>query len=94
MPTKKHRYTITADEEVEAALERRRRDFPAGTSDSRILVTLVVKGDEAIEREERAKAEDEERRRAAAQRLAARFERPDGFDYAALREASTLWFRE
>jgi hypothetical protein len=36
-------------------------------------------------------AEYERRRQAAAEELIARFQRPDGFDYQALREASTLW---
>lgn len=94
MPTKKHRYTITADEEVESALERRRRTFPPGTPDSKVLAALVTKGDEAFEREEQAKTDGEERRRAAAKRLADRFRRPDGFDHAALTEASALWFHE
>ncbi len=36
-------------------------------------------------------ADYERRRKAAAEQLIARFQRPDGFDYQALREASTQW---
>lgn len=93
MPTKKHRYTITGDEQVESALRRGRRRFPPGTPDSRILAALVSKGDEVVEREREAEAEHEQRRRAAADRLAERFSRPDGFDYGALAEASGRWLR-
>lgn len=94
VPTKKHRYTITGDEQVEFALRRGRRRFPPGTPDSRILASLVSKGDEALEREREAEADHEQRRRAAADRLAERFRRPDGFDYGALAEASGRWLRE
>ncbi|HUO71954.1 MAG TPA: hypothetical protein VMU39_14375 [Solirubrobacteraceae bacterium] len=94
MPTKKHRYTITGDEDIESALRRGRRRFPPGTPDSRILASLVSKGDEAAEREREAETEHEQRRRAAADRLAERFRRPDGFDYGALAEASDRWLRE
>jgi transposase len=93
VPTKKHRYTITGDEQVEFALRRGRRRFPPGTPDSRILASLVSKGDEALEREREAGADHEQRRRAAADRLAERFRRPDGFDYGALAEASGRWLR-
>lgn len=93
MPTKKHRYTITGDEQVESALRRGRRHFAPGTPDSRILAVLVSKGDEAFRLEQEAEAEHEQRRRAAADRLAARFRRGDGFDYAALAEASGRWRR-
>ena len=93
MPTKKHRYTITGDEQVESALRRGRRRFPPGTPDSRILALLVSKGDEAVERELQAETEHEQRRRDAADRLAERFRRPDGFDYGALAEASGRWLR-
>lgn len=93
MPTKKHRYTITGDEHLESALRRGRRRFPPGTPDSRILASLVSKGDEALEREQEAEAELEQRRLAAADRLAERFRRPDGFDYGALAEASGQWLR-
>jgi hypothetical protein len=91
MPTKKHRYTITADEKVEFALRRSRRSFPPGTSDSKILAALVSKGEDALRREGRAEEDYERRRRAAAERLADRFRRPEGLDYAALREASARW---
>jgi hypothetical protein len=91
VPTKKRRYTITADEDVEFALRRSRRSFPAGTSDSRILAALVSKGEKALKRESEAEVEHEQRRRAAAGRLAERFGRPDGLDYAALSEASAQW---
>lgn len=94
VPTKKHRYTITGDEPVEFALRRGRCRFPPGTSDSRILASLVSKGDEALEREREAEADHEQRRRAAADRLAERFRRPDGFDYGAFAEASGRWLRE
>jgi hypothetical protein len=94
MPTKKHRYTITGDERVESALRRGRRHFAPGTPDSKILAVLVSKGDEALDRDREAEHEHERRRRAAAQRLAARFRRPDGFDYGALAEASGRWLRE
>jgi hypothetical protein len=94
MPTDKHRYTITGDQDIESALRRRRQDFSPGTPDSKILAALVKKGDEAIEEEERMEIASEERRRAAASRLAARFRRPDGFDYEALRKASELWLRD
>jgi hypothetical protein len=94
MPTKRPRYTITADDDLESTLARRRPAFPPGTPDSKIIAALIRKGEEAIAQEERAAADDEARRRAAAKRLAERFERPDGFDYAALREASALWSRE
>jgi hypothetical protein len=67
--------------------------FPPGTPDSRILASLVSKGDEALERERAAGAEHEQRRRAAADRLAERPRRPDGFDYGALAEASGRWLR-
>lgn len=39
-------------------------------------------------------AEYERRRQAAAERLIERFRRPDGFDYQALAEASTLWLSQ
>jgi hypothetical protein len=39
-------------------------------------------------------AEYERRRQAAAVRLIERFRRPDGFDYQALGEASTLWLSQ
>jgi hypothetical protein len=93
MPTKKHRYTITSDQQLELALRRSRPSFPPGTSDSRILAALVSKGDEALTRESQAEADYEERRHAAAKRLADRFRRPGGLDYAALREASAQWQR-
>ena len=93
VPTDKHRYTITSDPEIERALRRRQRSFP-GEPRSKILVRLIKRGDEAIEEEERTRAEREEHRLAAARRLAARFERPDGFDYAALGEASATWLRD
>jgi hypothetical protein len=93
MPTKKHRYTITSDEKVEFALRRSRRSFPAGTSDSKILAALVSKGEAALEQESQAEGDYEQRRRAAAERLADRFRRPEGLDYAALREASAQWQR-
>jgi hypothetical protein len=91
MPTKKHRYTITSDEKIEFALRRSRRSFPPGTSDSKILAALVSKGNDAFEREGQAEEDYEQRRRAAAQRLADRFRQPEGLDYAALREASARW---
>lgn len=94
VPTKKPRHTITGSDEIERALRRQRRRFPGRTSDSAILGALIVKGDEAIVQEEQAEAERESRRLAAAERLAARFRRPDGFDYAALAEASARWVRE
>ena len=90
MPTDKHRYTITSDPEIERALRRRTRSFP-GEPQSKILVRLIKRGDDAIEEDERARAEQEEHRRAAATRLAARFERPDEFDYVAMDEASATW---
>ena len=93
MPTDKQRYTITSDPEIERALRRRKRSFP-GEPQSKILARLIKRGDDAIEEEERAQAEQEEHRLAAARRLAARFERPDGFDYAALGEASATWLRD
>lgn len=91
MPTKKRRYTITADENVEFALRRSQRNFPAGTSDSRILAALVSKGERALEQESEAAADQEQRRRSAAGRLADRFRRPEGLDYVALGEASARW---
>ncbi len=93
MPTKKHRYTITSDEKVEFALRQSRRSFAPGTSDSKILAALVSKGEEALREGRQAEADYELRRRAAAKRLADRFRRPEGLDYAALREASTQWQR-
>jgi hypothetical protein len=93
MPTKKRRYTITSDEKVEVALRRSRRSFPPGTSDSKILAALVSKGEEALEQGSQAEEDYEQRQRAAAKRLADRFRRPEGFDYAALREASAQWQR-
>jgi hypothetical protein len=93
VPTKNHRYTITSNEQVELALRRSRRSFPAGTSDSKILAALVSKGEETLERERRAEDDYEQRRHAAAKRLADRFRQPEGLDYAALREASTQWQR-
>jgi hypothetical protein len=93
VPTKKHRYTITSDEKVEFALRRSRRSFPPGTSDSKILAALVSKGNDALERESQAAEDYEQRRRAAAKHLADRFRRPEGLDYAALREASARWLR-
>jgi hypothetical protein len=93
MPTKKRRYTITSDEKVEFALRRSRRSFPTGTSDSKILAALVSKGEEALRQGSQAEEDYEQRRRAAAKRLADRFGRPEGLDYAALREASTQWQR-
>ena len=94
MPTKKRRYMITGDERVEAALRRRRGSFPPGTPSSKILASLIEAGDEALEREEEREAASEAHRRAAAARLAERFQRPDGFDREALAEASALWLRE
>jgi hypothetical protein len=91
MPTKRPRHTITGNDEIERALRRQRPRFPRGTSDSAILATLIVKGDEAAAHEERAEAQHESRRLIAAERLAARFHRPDGFDAAALAEASERW---
>jgi hypothetical protein len=93
MPTKKHRYTITSDEKVEHALGRSRRSFPPGTSDSKILAALVCKGEETLRLGDQAEAEYEQRRRAAAMRLADRFRQPQGLDHAALREASARWLR-
>lgn len=93
MPTKKHRYTITSNERVELALRRSRPSFPPGTSDSKILAALVSKGDEALERESQAAEDYEQRRRAAAKRLADRFRQSEGLDYAALSEASGRWLR-
>jgi hypothetical protein len=93
MPTTKHRYTITSDEKVELALRRSRRSFPPGTSDSKILAALVSKGEETLARESRAEADYEQHRHAAAKRLVDRFRRPQGLDYAALREASAQWQR-
>jgi hypothetical protein len=93
MPTKKHRYTITSDEKVEVALRRSRRSFPPGTSDSKILAALVSKGEEALKQGSQAEEDYEQRRRAAAKRLADRFRQPKGLDYAALREASAQWQR-
>jgi hypothetical protein len=94
MPTKKHRYTITADTDVEHALQRSRRRFPRGTSDSKILATLVREGEQALAREDDAEVAYERRRQAAAKRLAARFRRRDGLDFAALQEASSRWLPE
>jgi hypothetical protein len=94
VPTKKRRYTITGDERIEGALRRRRRSFPPGTPDSKILASLVREGDEALERESQAEADYEQRRRLAAKRLADRFRRPDGLDYPALGEASAVWLGE
>jgi hypothetical protein len=93
VPTKKRRYTITSDEKVEFALRRSRRSFPPGTSDSKILAALVRKGDEALEQGSQAAEDYEHRRRAAAERLADRFRRPEGLDYVALREAAAQWQR-
>ncbi len=93
MPTKKHRYTITSDEKVESALRRSRRSFPPGTSDSKILAALVSKGEEALMQVSQAEEDYEQRRRVAAKRLADRFRRHEGLDYAALREASAQWQR-
>ena len=87
-------FTITADESVELALRRNRRSFPTGTSDSQILAALVTRGDQALERESRDREEYEQRRRAAAARLADRFRRAGGFDYPALGEASERWLQE
>lgn len=91
MPTKKHRYTVTSNERVEFALQQSRHSFPPGTSDSKILAALVSKGEEALRQESQAEEEYEQRRRAAAKRLADRFRQPEGLDYAALREASARW---
>lgn len=93
MPTKRRRYTITSDEKVEFALRQSRRSFPAGTSDSKILAALVSKGEEALAQRSQAEEASEQRRRAAAERLADRFQRPEGLDYAALRDASAQWQR-
>ncbi len=87
-------FTIAVDDSVELALARNRRSFPTGTSDAQILAALVTKGDQALERESQDQEEYEQRRRKAAARLIARFRRPDGFDYPALREASERWLRE
>lgn len=92
MPTKKHRYTITGDDDAEFALSRSRRCFPPGTPDSRILAVLVSKGAGALEGERQADAARAWRRRAA-DRLAERFRRPGGFDHGALAEASGRWLR-
>lgn len=93
MPTKRHRYTITGDERIERALRRRRRSFPPGTPDSKILASLVATGDEALEHASQAESDYERRRQAAVTRLADRFRRPQGLDYAALGEASARWLR-
>ena len=93
MPTKKRRYTITSDEKVEFALRRSRRSFPPGTSDSKILAALVSEGEEALRRGRQAEEDSEQRRRAAAKRLADRFRQSDGLDYEALGEASAQWQR-
>jgi hypothetical protein len=94
VPTKKHRYIITSDQKVELALRRGRRRFPPGTPNSKILAALISKGEETLERESLAEADNERRRRAAAERLAERFRRADGLDRAALAEASAQWLRE
>jgi len=94
MPTVKRRYTITADESVEHALQRGRRRFPLGTSDSKILAALVARGEQALAQEDEALAAHEQRRRAAAKRLADRFRSPEGLDYAALEDASSRWLPE
>jgi hypothetical protein len=93
VPTKKRRYTITSDEKVEFALRRSRRSFPPGTSDSKILAALVSKGDQALTERSHAEEDYEQRRRAAARRLANRFQQPEGLDYVALRDASAQWQR-
>jgi hypothetical protein len=93
VPTKKHRYIVTGDEKVELALRRSRRGFPPGTPTSKILAALISKGDEALERETQVEGDYEQRRRAAARRLADRFREPEGLDYAALAEASAQWLR-
>lgn len=92
MPTDKPRFTITGDQEVEEIVERQSQTHP-GLSVSKLLALLVKKGDEAIAHEQGNTAAREQQRRAAAKRLAARFTRPDGFDYAALTEASELWLQ-
>jgi hypothetical protein len=89
--TRKRRYTITTDDGVELALVRSRRRFPTGTSDSKILAALVTEGNRALEQDGQTREESERRRRSAAGRLAERFHRPDGLDYAALGEASARW---
>jgi hypothetical protein len=94
VPTNRPRYTITADKDVERALIRCRRRFPVGTSDSKILAALVRKGNEAFEQEGQTQQDAERRRRTAAGRLAERFSRPEGLDYAALGEASARWLDE
>jgi hypothetical protein len=94
VPTNKHRYTITSTEQVESALRQGRNHFAPGTSDSKILAALVSKGSEAFERQRQGDADRERRRLAAADRLAERFRRPDGFDYSALAEASGRWSSE
>jgi hypothetical protein len=93
MPTKKQRYTITSDENVEFALRRSRRSFPPGTSDSKILAALVTRGEQALQQSNQAAENYEQRRRAAAKRLADRFRQPEGLDYEALSEASAQWQR-
>jgi hypothetical protein len=94
VPTKKHRYTITANEDVEHALRRSRRQFPPGTSNSKILSALVSRGDQALAQESEVEVAYEQRRRSAARRLADRFQQPAGLDYAALEEASARWLDE
>lgn len=90
MPTNRARFTITGDDEVEEIVERRSRSYPE-LSVSKLLALLVKKGDEAIDRDQHNDAAREDCRRTAARRLAARFAAPDGFDRAALSEASELW---
>ena len=65
-----------------------------GTSDSKILAALVRRGNQALEQEGQAREESERRRRSAAGRLAERFRRTQGLDYAALGEASERWLEE
>jgi hypothetical protein len=52
---------------------------------------LVSKGEQALDQESRAASDQDQRRRSAAGRLADRFRRPEGLDYAALGEASARW---
>jgi hypothetical protein len=63
------------------------------TSNEKVEFVLRRSGEEAIRQESEAEDAYEQRRRAAAKRLAARFMQLEGLDHEALSEASVRWLR-
>ena len=87
--TRRQRITVTKDDELANALERMRPFFP-GKPAAALVHDLAIKGAVAIEEDE-PKIVDEIRRKEAIERLIARLNSPDGFDWEALEHASEGW---